>query len=354
MRFYSSFDFKMSHAISETATIREALVALNRLSGDSMTVFTVVFDGILTGSVTDGDIRRALIAGHSPEDPVGIIAFKKYLYLRWDESPELRYETVAKARERRIELLPIVDHDGILVDILDLREMKSFLPIDAVLMAGGRGERLRPLTLETPKPLLKVGGKAIIDYNVESLESHGVDNIFVTVNYLKDQIKEHFEDGRWGGKVECVEEPCRLGTMGSVALIDNLRNDHVIVMNSDLYTTIDFEKLYLHHIASGAALTMATIPYTVSIPFAILKTEGDCVRGLEEKPTYNHFANAGIYIIDRKALSDIKKGEYLDAPDFIESLIAKGKKVSHFPIEGTWIDIGSPDDFRYANEVANC
>ena len=338
------------HTVSGNATIRETLTALNELSGDSMTLFAVDADEKLIGSLTDGDIRRALIAGHTTEDKAGEIAFRKYISLTSDSSPDERYRTVAHARKRRINLLPVTS-DGILTDILDLRKMKSAIPADAVLMAGGRGERLRPLTLDTPKPLLHVGGRPIIDYNIESLQRYGVKDIYVTVNYLKEQIIEHFADSEWQDRVHCIEEPCRLGTMGSVALIDTLSQDHVIVMNSDLLTDIDFERLWRHHVDSGAVLTMATVPYTVSVPFAILRTEGDRVTGLEEKPTFNHFANAGVYIIDRNVLSQIKRGEYLDAPDFVESLIAKGLKVSHFAIEGTWIDIGSPDDFRYANEV---
>ncbi len=340
------------HIISGNATVRESLTALNELSGDSMTLFAIDPDGRLIGSVTDGDIRRALIDGHTTDDKVRDIAFRRYISLTSDATPKERYQTVAHARERRINLLPVTT-DGILTDILDLRKMKSAIPADAVLMAGGRGERLRPLTLDTPKPLLKVGGKPIIDYNIESLSRYGVKDIYVTVNYLKEQIIDHFSDPKWEGRVHCIEEPCRLGTLGSVALIDTLSQDYVIVMNSDLLTNIDFERLWRHHVDSGAVLTMATVPYSVSIPFAILKTDGDRVIGLEEKPTFNHFANAGVYIIDRNVLGDIRRGEYLDAPDFVESLIAKGLKVSHFTIDGTWIDIGSPDDFRYANEVTD-
>lgn len=340
------------HTVSGDATIRETLAALNELSGDSMTLFAIDHDSKLIGSVTDGDIRRAIIEGHTTEDKVRDIAFRKFISLTSEATPKERYQTVARARERRINLLPVTT-DGILTDILDLRKMKSAIPADAVLMAGGRGERLRPLTLDTPKPLLKVGGKPIIDYNIESLRRYGVKDIYVTVNYLKEQIISHFADPKWERRVHCIEEPRRLGTLGSVALIDTLSQDYVIVMNSDLLTNIDFDRLWRHHVDSGAVLTMATVPYIVSVPFAILKTDGDRVVGLEEKPTFNHFANAGVYIIDRNVLGDIKRGEYLDAPDFVESLIAKGLKVSHFAIDGTWIDIGSPDDFRYANEVTS-
>ncbi|MBO5444641.1 MAG: nucleotidyltransferase family protein [Muribaculaceae bacterium] len=340
------------HVISADCSVREALVALNALSGDSMTLFATDSDGKIVGSLSDGDVRRALIAGHTPDDRTEDIVFRNFTSLDKSADPKERYNTVAKARKRRLELLPVTEN-GRIIGIVDLRKMKSAIPADAVLMAGGRGERLRPLTSKTPKPLLNVGGKPIIDYNVESLMKYGVENIFVTINYLKEQIIEHFSTPQYAGKVTAVEEPCRLGTIGSVALIDSFRHDHVIVMNSDLLTNIDFEALWMHHNESGAVLTVATVPYTVSVPFAILRTDGDMVTGLEEKPTYNHFANAGIYMIDRSALSGIKKGEYLDAPDFVESLIARGMKVSHYAIEGTWIDIGSPDDFRYANEVAS-
>lgn len=345
-------DLLNRHIISGRANVRETLVALNELSGDSMTLFVVGDDGSLIGSITDGDIRRALISGRTTEDRIDGIAFQNYISLTSDTSPEEKYHTVVKARDKHINLLPVTK-DGIIVDIIDLRRMKSAISADAVLMAGGRGERLRPLTLETPKPLLKVGGKPIIDYNVESLRRYGVGDIYVTVNYLKDQIIEHFSDPKWDGDVHCIEEPCRLGTLGSVALINTFTQPYVIVMNSDLLTNIDFERMWRHHVDSGAVLTMATVPYTVSIPFAILRTEGDRVLGLEEKPTFNHFANAGVYIIDRDILGSIHRGDYLDAPDFVESLIEKGLKVSHFDIDGTWIDIGSPDDFRYANEVAS-
>lgn len=340
----------LRHTVKDDFTIRETLVALNNLSGDSMTVFAVDKQGHLTGSVTDGDIRRAIIAGHTPEDLTSEIAFRNFTYLPVNASPKEKYDIVAEARRRHLNLLPIIDN-GILADILDLRKIKAAIPVDAVLMAGGRGERLRPLTLKTPKPLLEVGGKPIIDYNVESLLRHGVNKVYVTVNYLKEQIIEHFADQKWEGKVICVEEPYRLGTMGSVALIEDFVSDQIIVMNSDLLTNIDFERLWRHHLDSDANLTMSTIPYIVSVPFAILRTEGDRVTGLEEKPTYNHFANAGVYMIERRAVCSIKKGEYLDAPDFVEKLIDSGQKVSHFAIEGTWIDIGSPDDFRYANEI---
>lgn len=315
-----------------------------------MTLFVLDEEGRLLGSLTDGDLRRAVIAGVALDDKVGGVCHRDCLRILPGDS---RYCSIGQARERRISLLPVVDAMGHPVELLDLRKLKTSLPLDAVLMAGGKGERLRPLTLDCPKPLLNVGGMPIIDHNIEELLANGITNIFVTVNYLKEKIIAHFEEmeHKRGVRIRCVEEPCRLGTMGSLSLIDGLKEENLLVMNSDLLTTLNFEKMFLQHVESGAALTMAAIPYAVSIPFAILRHEGRRITGLTEKPTYNYFANAGVYMMRREVVRSIPRGEYLDAPDFIEQLIARGERVEYFPIDGTWIDIGSPDDFRYANEL---
>ena len=218
-------------------------------------------------------------------------------------------------------------------------------------MAGGKGERLRPMTLELPKPLLKIAGKCIIDYNVEALARYGIRNISVTTNYLSEKLEEHFEPEIAGVKGQCVKEPHRLGTIGSLKLVKSLKHDHVLVMNSDLLTSVNYDEMYVSHIESEAALTVATIPYMVSVPYAILKTEDDRITGLEEKPTFNYYANAGIYLIRREMVELIPEDEYYDATDLIEKIISCGGKINQFPISGTWIDIGSPDDFRQAQEL---
>ncbi len=336
------------HLIDIKADVRSALIALNALSGGAMTLFAV--DGNrLMGTVTDGDIRRALIAGGSLEDSVESIMHRDFLAARGDNDLAL---AISEGRRRGIALLPVLE-GGCVADILDLNKFKTALPIDAVLMAGGKGERLRPLTENTPKPLLPVGGKPIIDYNVDELEACGVERIFITVNYLAEQIEAHFASREGRAKVACVREPRRLGTMGSLALVEGLQCDNVLMMNSDLLTTLDFEELYLHHVKSGADLTMAAVPYNVSVPFALMRLEKDMVKGLVEKPTYNYFANAGVYLMKRELLSRLNKGEYVDAPDFVSRLIDDGGMVSSYPIEGTWIDIGSPNDYKYANELMN-
>lgn len=335
------------HLISENDNVRDALRSINLLSGETMTLFAIDSEGNIGGTVTDGDIRRALIAGSSLDDPVKNVMHTDFLSASPDDDLWLK---IAEGRKRRIALMPMIN-EGKIIDIIDLQKMKTALPINAVLMAGGRGERLRPLTDTVPKPLLPVGGKAIIDYNIDELERCGVKNIFVTVNYLADQIEQHFINREGRAKVTCIREPRRLGTMGSLAFIDSLDKEDVLLMNSDLLTGIDFEAFYLHHRTSGDGITMAAVPYTVSVPFAIMHINKNHVTGLEEKPTYNYFANAGVYLIKSNLLSRISKGEYLDAPDFISSYIADGGMVGCYPLEGTWIDIGSPDDYRYANEL---
>ena len=335
------------HLIKENITLREALASLNSLSGERMTLFVINSDNRLVGTLTDGDIRRGLLEGIGLDNKVGEVMNQDFIAAYGKN--DLR-EKISDAKKKKIELLPLIE-EGVIKDILDLTEIKSSLPIDAVLMAGGRGERLRPLTDDTPKPLLKVGGRAIIDRNVEALEKYGIENIFVTVNYLADKIMDHFEQREGKAVVECVKEPKRLGTMGSIALIEEFVNDTILLMNSDLLTDVNFESMYQRHIDKNADFTIATVPYAVTVPFAILKTEGDEVREIEEKPTFNHMANAGVYILKRDLLVRIKKGEYLDTPDFIRSLLKEGGKVTFYPVDGTWIDIGSPEDYKYANEI---
>ena len=335
------------HTISPESTIREAMKCLNELSGDSMTLFVTTPHGEIKGSITDGDIRRTLIDGGDLQDPVSIVMNTAFKFVTPEDDISKK---ISEARKRHIELLPVVEN-GELMDFIDLRHVKTHIPVEVVLMAGGRGERLRPLTDTIPKPLLPVDGKPIIDYNVEELEACGVKKIYVTVNYLADLIRDHFNSHKGSATVECVEEPKKLGTLGSLAYVKEIKTDNLIVMNSDLLTTVDFEALYLHHVKSGADFTIAAVPYSVSIPFAIMRLKKDRVTSLEEKPTYNYFANGGVYIMKTELIERIPEGQYLDAPDFIMSLIKDGKNVGCFHLEGTWIDIGSPDDYRMACEL---
>ncbi len=328
----------------------EALGRLNELSGNSMTLFVVNGDGVMLGTLTDGDIRRGLLDGLSLEASAKEAVMGNFKALRSSDS-DRQVALLKSYREKGITLVPCLNADGHIEDIIDLKCTRNRLPISAVLMAGGKGERLRPLTLTRPKPLLEIEGKAIIDYNIEALAMVGIDDITVTTRYLAEQIAEHFKHPVAGVQVKCVEETSPLGTIGSAALVERPEQGDTLVMNSDLLTSISFEDLYLRHSETGADITIAVVSYQVTVPFAILDLDGDCVTGLKEKPLYSYYANAGIYIFSNKVLATLPADERTDATDLIEQTIAAGGKVTYYPIKGTWIDVGSPTDFKQASEL---
>ncbi|MDE7153094.1 MAG: NTP transferase domain-containing protein [Muribaculaceae bacterium] len=337
------------HVISSTSTIRDALERLNALSGGSMTLFVTLPDGgPMAGTVTDGDVRRSLLRGADLAAPVTEAMHREF---RAFPPGVIDPEQLRSFRERGIALVPQLDDRGCIARIIDLTRLRSVLPLRAVLMAGGKGERLRPATLTTPKPLLKIDGKAIIDYNVELLASVGVTDITVATRYLSEKLVEHFAKPVAGVNVKCVIEQEPMGTVGAVALTGTPEHGDTIVMNSDLLTTVDFEEMYIRHRNQNADITVAAIPYTVSVPYAILTTDGSRVEGLEEKPTYSHFANAGIYIFSNSVLRTLPENGVTDATDLIQQTIERGGKVTYFPINGIWIDVGTPADFRHAEEL---
>ncbi|WP_297070640.1 sugar phosphate nucleotidyltransferase [uncultured Duncaniella sp.] len=336
------------HILADSSRLIDALGRLNELSGGVMTLLVTDADGRMVGTLTDGDVRRALLRGVKLDAPVSEAMFRKFRFL---SVGEVNPDTLRELRRHRLTLIPVLDGDGHIRDVIDTRVTKTVLPVGAILMAGGKGERLRPMTLTTPKPLLTIGDKAIIDYNIEALAAVGVKNISVTVNYLAEQLEEHFSKPVAGVSVKCVRESRPLGTIGSAALVEIPVDGDTIVMNSDLLTTISFEDLYLHHRAQEADITIAAVPYNVSVPYAILDTDGQRVTALEEKPSYSYYANAGIYIFSNALLHTLSPDERTDATDLIERAIAEGKRVSYFPINGTWIDIGSPVDFAHAREL---
>ncbi len=336
------------HLINHDATILEALEKLNALSGSAMTLFVTGVNGIMTGTLTDGDIRRGLLGGASPQSPVSDVMNCNFCALHNDK---IDLYDLRRFREKGVRLIPCLDYSGRVVDFIDTAVTRTRIPASAIIMAGGRGERLRPLTLTTPKPLLDVGGKPIIDHNVEALAAVGIKNIFVTTNYLADKLEEHFSKPIDGVEIKCVREPQFLGTIGSAALVDLPDRGCTIVMNSDLLTDISFEDMYLTHIATGADITVAAIPYNVAVPYAILEIDGDCVTGLSEKPSYAYYANAGIYVVNNRLLRSLAPNVRTDATELIELTISAGNKVGYFPITGTWIDIGSPSDFARAREI---
>jgi dTDP-glucose pyrophosphorylase len=336
------------YIITDTATVLEAMIALNDLSGDVQTLFVLDATNRLIGTLTDGDIRRSLIKGVTISAPVTIVMLTAF---RSVEEKHINVEEIIKLREKKIALVPCLDKQGHIVRLYNLNKLRSVLPIDAVIMAGGKGERLRPLTGKTPKPLLRLGSKSIIDYNVDNLITYGVDRISVTVNYLKEQIEDHFKQAREGVQISCIREPKFLGTMGSVKLLDSFQNDIVLVMNSDLFTNIDFEHFYMHFLHSNADMLVAAVPYSVNVPYGIFELADGDIHGVLEKPTYNYYANAGIYLFKKKLLDLIPPDTNYDATDFIVTLLSKGFKVTRFPLTGYWIDIGKPEDYQKAQDL---
>lgn len=336
------------YIIKDNVTIREALSALNKLSNDALTLFVVDVNQCMVGTVTDGDIRRQLVNGASLEDCITLVAHKDFYFV---EEDKVDIAEIRSCRYKGITLVPCLDKQRHLIRIYNLKKYKSFLPVDAVLMAGGKGERLRPLTEKIPKPLLLVGNKAIIDYNVDALISYGIEHLTITVNYLHEQIEAHFRKKEKKAFVNCVCEPCYLGTIGSIKYVNQFHNDTVLVMNSDLFTNIDYEDFYLHFKEHDADMAVAAVPYSISIPYGIFELNGRDIQGIKEKPTYNYYANAGIYLIKKELINEIPEDTFYNATDFMELLIKRQKKVVRFPIAGYWIDIGKHEDYKRAQEL---
>jgi len=336
------------YLINSDATIKEALFKINELSGDILTLFVVNNDNVVIGALTDGDIRRGFLKGKKLEDKVIHFIPESFYYFNKNN---LDLQLIKEIREAQIKLVPFLDDNGRIVKIYEFINRKSILPIDAVIMAGGRGEKLRPLTDKIPKPMLKVGDKPIIEHNIDNLMRHGIDNYYITVNYLAEQIIDYFGDGNKKGiNISYVRETKSLGTIGSVSLINEFKNDTVLVMNSDLFTNINFEDFYLDFINKKADLAVASIPYNVSIPYAVLKLQDDIISSFEEKPTYTYYANAGIYLMKKTVLEIIPKNDSFNATDLIKVLIDKGHKVIKYPIVGFWVDIGRHEDYNKVQE----
>ena len=337
--------------ISDTETILDALKKIDENSSFiSKILFVKNEKEEIIGSISDGDCRRSLIKGIKLDSKVSEIMNKNFTFLR---KGKYDIPTIQRIRSLNFKYVPELNDNNTLSTIRDFTDGKSYIPVDAVLMAGGKGERLRPLTLETPKPLLKVADKPIIDYNIENLMHYGVDNINVTVNYLGEQLEQHFANPVHGQQIKCIREGKFLGTIGSLDIIEDWHNDTILLMNSDLFTNIDFESFYIHYKKHNADMSVAAVPYNVSIPYGIFEIENTReIKGVKEKPSYYYYANAGIYLIKRELLSLIPKDTFYNATDFMDKLIELGKKVIRFPIAGYWIDIGKPEDFKSVQEFA--
>lgn len=336
------------HRILYTKSVREALIKLDLIAPSSI-LFVVDEQNKLLGSLTDGDLRRGFIKGLGFEDE--LLDFVQFSPIYVKEN-EVDLDQLEKFRRDLLKIIPIVNDNSIIVDILDFSLRKTLIPADAVLMAGGEGKRLRPLTENTPKPLLKVGDKPIIEYNIDRLINFGIKNINLSINYLGEQLVDYFGDGSAKGVgIKYVKEDKPLGTIGSILLVDEFHNDDIIVMNSDLLTNIDFADFFKSYQESGADMAVAATSYHVDVPYAVLEMgEGTEVKSLKEKPRYTYYSNAGIYIIKKDLLKIIPQNQFYDITDLMERVLEMNLKLITFPINGYWLDVGKHEDFKKAQE----
>lgn len=333
------------HLLLTGTCIKEALIKLDILAKDAI-LFIVDKDNKLVGSLTDGDIRRGLIKGITIDHLVNDIIQDHPRYIKKGERD---IKKVIEYREGNFRILPVLDKDDRVVNVINFRETRSYLPVDAVLMAGGRGQRLQPLTDTTPKPLLKVGDKPIMEHNLDRLALYGIDDFWVSVKYLGEQIEDYFGDGKKrNAKISYVWEDEPLGTIGAVSKIKDFNHDYVLLTNSDLLTNLDYEHFFLDFLEQDADLSVVSIPYQVNIPYAVLETENGHIMSFKEKPTYTYYSNGGIYLMKRSVLKHLPENKFFNATDLMERLIAENHKVVSYPLSGYWLDVGKHEDFEKA------
>lgn len=335
------------HLIFSLSPIKQALAQLNELAADAI-LFVINYEGKLLGSLTDGDVRRGILNDLNLDTPVDSFFQPNPKYIK---KGHYTIHQIIEYKEQGFRILPVVDKNHEVVDILNFRFLKSYLPVDGIIMAGGRGERLKPLTDTLPKPLLKVGSKSIIQHNIDRMASFGINNLWISIRYLGNQIRESIGDGSIQDiNIQYIEEENPLGTIGAMTLVPNFYHDHILITNSDVLTNIDYEQFFLNFINSDADFSVATIPYDVKIPYAILETNENEIISFNEKPTYTYWANAGIYLMKKSVIQHIPKNVFFNATDLIEKLIQSQHKVISYPLRGYWLDIGRSDDYIKAQQ----
>lgn len=333
------------HLVPHHSKAIEALNALNNLGADAI-LFVVDECQKLIGSLTDGDIRRGLLKGTSIEENV-----RNFIQPnpRFIDKTNYTLQQVLELRAGNFRLIPILNSQGEIIKVLNFRHLKSYLPLDVVIMAGGRGQRLAPLTDTKPKPLIPVGSKPIIEHNIDRLVSYGIDDVWISVKYLGEQIQAYLGDGKNKGiDINYVWEDEPLGTIGSVSKIKNFSHDTILVTNSDLLTNINYEDFYLDFLESGADFSVASTPYVVNVPYAVLETDRLNVTAFREKPTYTYYSNAGIYLIKKSVLRFIPEHTFFNATDLMQTLLVESKSIRTYPIRGYWLDIGNHEDYQKA------
>lgn len=316
----------------------------------SMQIALVVDEnGRLLGTVTDGDIRRGILKDISLDQPVQeIMKAAPTTAKRTDDKKHI----LNIMKSKKIHQVPIVDENGCVIDLEILGELIKPQPKEngVVLMAGGLGTRLRPLTYECPKPMLKVGNKPILETILENLIDHGFRKFYFSVNYMSKVIEDYFGDGsKWGVTIQYIHEDKRLGTAGSLSLLPQKPEQPILVMNSDIITKINFQELLDFHEEHKAQATLCVREYEFQVPYGVVYADEQRLVKIEEKPSYHFFVSAGIYVIEPDALDLIPKNSYFDMPSLFEKLLEHKQNANIFPIREYWIDIGRMDDFKRAN-----
>jgi dTDP-glucose pyrophosphorylase len=306
--------------------------------------------GGLAGILTDGDIRRALLKGAALDSPLTPYVQQNFTAV----SPEVgRAEVLDLMQARRLDQIPVVDADGRLVGLHLLHELigKVERPNWAVIMAGGEGTRLRPITEHLPKPMIPVAGRPILERLVLHLVGHGISRIFLSINYLGHLVEEHFGGGgKFGCRIEYLREAQPLGTGGPLSLLPEAPHDSLLVMNGDLLTRVDIASLLQHHTQRGNTITVAMDEYTHTVPFGCLEVYGDRISRLEEKPVMTRMINAGIYVMLPKVVGWVPRDQAFPVTALIDQAINLGEPVGAFRIAEDWIDVGQKDQLRQARE----
>lgn len=330
-----------------SASLREAIETID---ASSMQIALVVDEDLrLLGTVTDGDIRRGILRGVALDQPVGQIMNAQPTVARADEPRE---QMLANMQRKQLHRIPIVDEQNRVVGIEFLEELiQPHLKENwVVLMAGGLGSRLRPLTNDCPKPMLKVGNKPLLETILENFIEYGFRHFFISVNFMAEMVKGYFGDGsRWGVEIRYLEEDQKLGTAGALSLLPQKPQSPLLVMNGDVLTKVNFRQLLDFHTSHRSQATMCVREYDFQVPYGVVRIDKHRITGIDEKPVQRFFVNAGIYVLEPEALNAIPVGGYFDMPTLFETLIAKGEETVVFPIREYWLDIGQMADYDRAN-----
>jgi len=312
----------------------------------------------LLGTITDGDVRRAILAGTDLEAPVSILLAGKIS----TQYPKPVTAQMGASRETLLELLhqnvlrqlPVLDGENRVVDLVMLDDLipTQALPLQAVIMAGGRGTRLRPLTEDLPKPMLPVGGKPLMELVIEQLRQVGIRRVNITTHYKPEKISDHFGDGSsFGVELNYVNEDKPLGTGGALGLME-APTEPMLVINGDILTQVDFRAMLAYHREQCAVMTVAVKQYEVKVPYGVIECEGSRVCALKEKPQIHFLVNAGVYVLEPRVYEFIPNGEHFNMTDLIQRLLDAGHTVASFPIIEYWLDIGRFSDYEQAqNDV---